>query len=79
MNPLQTFGRNCRLLRRVQDLPMLELAGRAKLSRTTIYKIEQGEGNPRLNTLREISVSLGVSLSDMFVSIDLNRHTKQGV
>ena len=74
---LQVFGRNCRLLRRVQDLPMLELANRAKVSRTTIYKIEQGEGNPRLNTLTEISNSLGVSLSNMFVSIDLDRHIKQ--
>ncbi|MBF84408.1 MAG: transcriptional regulator [Acidobacteria bacterium] len=76
MEVLRIFGRNCRLLRRVQELPMLELATRAKVSRTTIYKIEQGEGNPRLNTLTEISYSLGVSLSDMFVSVDLDRHTK---
>tara|TARA_B100000929_G_scaffold48478_1_gene34962 strand:- start:2107 stop:2277 length:171 start_codon:yes stop_codon:yes gene_type:complete len=56
---------------------MIELANRAKVSRTTIYKIEQGQGNPRLNTLTEISYSLGVSLSDMFVPIDLDRHAKQ--
>ncbi len=77
MGMLQVFGRNCRLLRRVQDIPMIELANRAKVSRTTIYKIEQGQGNPRLNTLTEISYSLGVSLSDMFVPIDLDRHAKQ--
>lgn len=54
-------SRNIRRFRAERNLTLGELARRASLSKQTLSKIEQGEGNPTVGTLEAIGEALGLS------------------
>jgi transcriptional regulator with XRE-family HTH domain len=54
-------ARNVKRLRGERNLSMAALAGQAGLSKQTLSKIEQGQGNPTLGTLEAISMALGTT------------------
>jgi transcriptional regulator with XRE-family HTH domain len=59
------FGSRVSKLRKLQNLSISKFAQMANLSRPTIYKIENGQGNPRLNDMVAIADALGVPLVDL--------------
>ncbi len=54
-------SRNIRRFRAERNLTLGELARKASLSKQTLSKIEQGEGNPTVGTLEAIGEALGLS------------------
>ncbi len=54
-------SRNIRRFRAERNLTLAELARRASLSKQTLSKIEQGDGNPTVGTLELIGEALGLS------------------
>lgn len=57
----ELVARNVKRLRSERKLSMAALASQAGLSKQTLSKIEQGEGNPTLGTLDAIAIALGTS------------------
>jgi transcriptional regulator with XRE-family HTH domain len=52
------------------------LAERARLHRTEIGKIEQGNVEPRLTTLVILADALGVTLDEMVAGLDVPKHRR---
>lgn len=57
----ELVARNVKRLRAERKLSMAALASQSGLSKQTVSKIEQGEGNPTLSTLDAIAMALGTS------------------
>nr|WP_257018986.1 XRE family transcriptional regulator [Streptomyces sp. TLI_235] len=57
------MARNVRLLREQRGLSLAELARQAGLAKQTLSKLEQGTGNPTVDTLFAISSALGVPVT----------------
>ena len=62
---LVSLGRNIQAYREMLRWSTEQLADRAGLNRSHIWKIEQGRSNPRLLTLLRITEALGCDLSDL--------------
>lgn len=60
------LGAAIRALRLSRNMTMAELAKRASLSAAMISKIESGDGNPSLNSIREIAAALEVPVAYLF-------------
>jgi len=60
---------NLRRLRNAKAISQEELAERAALSRSAYRKIEGGQSQPRVNTLRAIAVALGVRTHDLVAPV----------
>ncbi|MBW8800239.1 MAG: helix-turn-helix transcriptional regulator [Streptomyces sp.] len=56
-------ARNVRLLREQRGLSLAELARRAGLAKQTLSNLEQGTGNPTVETLFSIATALGVPVT----------------
>ncbi|MEU9345274.1 XRE family transcriptional regulator [Streptomyces sp. NPDC048278] len=56
-------ARNMRLLREQRGLSLAELARQAGLAKQTLSKLEQGTGNPTVDTLFSIAAALGVPVT----------------
>jgi len=56
-------ARNVRLLREQRGLSLAELARQAGLAKQTLSNLEQGTGNPTVDTLFSISTALGVPVT----------------
>ncbi|WP_307835150.1 helix-turn-helix domain-containing protein [Streptomyces adelaidensis] len=56
-------ARNVRLLREQRGLSLAELARQAGLAKQTLSKLEQGTGNPTVDTLFSIATALGVPVT----------------
>jgi DNA-binding XRE family transcriptional regulator len=54
----QLVGRNVRRFRRERAMSLGELARRSSLSKQTVSKIEQGSGNPTVETLAQLGAAL---------------------
>lgn len=54
----------CRL-RELRALSQRELAARAKLSTTTVNRIECGECRPMPRTVRKLAAALGVTIEEL--------------
>lgn len=63
--PIIVLANRLRELRAVKWMTQAALAHRAKVSRTTIVELENGEGDPRFSTLLGIAKTLGVTLSEL--------------
>lgn len=61
----QVLAGNLKRLRSRSGLSLALLGARAGLSRTTVHDIEQGDANPRLETLYALATALGVGLADL--------------
>jgi len=58
-------------LRKARALTQEDLAERSKLASDTIRRLEHGEFSPSLKTLRKLCAGLSLSLSGLFVSLEL--------
>jgi transcriptional regulator with XRE-family HTH domain len=62
----QQCGQKIRILREARQLLQRELGEKAGLPERTIGRIERGEVDVRIGTLKKIADALGVSLRDFF-------------
>src|SRR3972149_6830939 len=69
MGALNVISLNLRRLRNAKAISQEELAERAALSRSAYRKIEGGQAQPRVNTLRAIAVALGVRTHDLVAPV----------
>ena len=58
-----TFARRLRDLREAAGLSVPQLAAKAGLPRTAVWKLENGESRPFLETAQKIASALGHSLA----------------
>ncbi|MFL4480447.1 helix-turn-helix domain-containing protein [Paeniglutamicibacter sp. ORCA_105] len=58
-------SRNIQRIRTERELSLGELARRAGVSKQTLSKIEQGQGNPTIGTLEEVARALSVRISGL--------------
>jgi transcriptional regulator with XRE-family HTH domain len=63
---LKKFGKNLRRIRQEGKLSQEALSDKAEVPRSQIARIERGEGNPTINTLKRIADVLGVDISILF-------------
>src|SRR3954447_22251187 len=62
---VNAIGSNLRRLRAERRLSLAELAGRSGVAKATLANIEQGRGNPTIETLWALALGLGVAFSDL--------------
>jgi transcriptional regulator with XRE-family HTH domain len=62
---MDAFARNMGSIRKKEKISIQELADKAKVSRSLIYKIENGETQPSLEVAVRLSKALGVSLTTL--------------
>jgi transcriptional regulator with XRE-family HTH domain len=62
----KTVGENIRTLRLASRASLTEVAKRAKLTKSTLSKIENGQTSSPISTLLPIAAALGVRLGDFF-------------
>lgn len=60
------LGARIRELRKIKQVSQLDLAYDMDMSMNTISGIELGKISPKIETLKKISLRLGVNLSEMF-------------
>jgi transcriptional regulator with XRE-family HTH domain len=60
------IARNLRRLREEQNLSISAVADRANLSKSTLSKLERGNGNPSIDTLWSLARVLGVPFAALF-------------
>jgi transcriptional regulator with XRE-family HTH domain len=71
MNVLvKTIGTNLRRLRVERQLSLAELASQSQVAKATLANIEQGRGNPTIETLWALALGLGVAFSDLMEQPD---------
>ncbi|HEY9698723.1 MAG TPA: helix-turn-helix transcriptional regulator [Trichocoleus sp.] len=68
LNIKQRFGQAVRRRRRELDLTQEVLAERAGVHRSYIANLERGKINPALENIEKISISLEISIADLFAS-----------
>jgi transcriptional regulator with XRE-family HTH domain len=62
---LQLIGNNIRKKRNELGISQQELADNADVAKSTIQRIEKGDMNPSILTLKNISVALEIDLSEL--------------
>lgn len=62
------LAQNVRRLRQDRGLTAAELAVRSGVAKATLSQIEAARGNPRLETLRDLSDALGVSPTELLAA-----------
>jgi transcriptional regulator with XRE-family HTH domain len=62
---VNTIGTNLRRLRTDRRLSLAELASRSRVAKATLANLEQGRGNPTIETLWALALGLGVAFSDL--------------
>ena len=55
---LQTLGASVRANRKARGLSVPQLAARCKMTKSNLWKIEQGRGNPCVTTLAKLANTL---------------------
>lgn len=63
---LKELGQNLRVLRNAKGLSMEQLAGDANIEFRQLGRIERGETNATILTLRKLADTLGVNLDQFF-------------
>lgn len=67
---VNTIGANLRRLRSDRRLSLAELATRSGVAKATLANLEQGRGNPTIETLWALALGLGVAFSDLLEEAD---------
>jgi transcriptional regulator with XRE-family HTH domain len=67
---VNTIGSNLRRLRTQQRLSLAELAARSRVAKATLANLEQGRGNPTIETLWALALGLDVAFSDLLEQSD---------
>lgn len=70
MNLQRKFGLILKELRQEKGLSQESLANQSDIDRTYISDIEKGERNISLNIIERLSVTLQISLSELFKKIE---------
>lgn len=70
LDPIRLLGLRIREVRRQAGLTQSELAEKASLSLNFIGTVERGRNVPSLMTLFRIARSLGVTVSDLFLTAE---------
>jgi transcriptional regulator with XRE-family HTH domain len=65
MELAQVVGQNVHRLRTAAGISLADLASVGGISKTTLHGIEQGQGNPTLNTLWALATALRASLGEL--------------
>lgn len=74
--PQEAFGRAVKQLRDNRGMRQLDLARAAKLSKTHVWRIEQGDTNPNWDTVLRLASALGIKASELAaVAEELDRGT----
>lgn len=66
----QAFGNRIRSLRTLAGLTQEDLAERCGLFRTYLSRIETGVANPTLTMIYALAATLGVPVTDLFVTTE---------
>src|ERR671926_79487 len=61
----EVLAANLHRLRTARRMSLATLAARADLARATLANLEQGRGNPTIETLWSLAIGLGVPFSDL--------------
>ncbi|WP_067095044.1 helix-turn-helix transcriptional regulator [Marinomonas atlantica] len=65
-NPnLSSLGHNLKTMRLAQGLSLSQLASNAGIAKSNLSRIEQGEGNPTIETIWRLAVQLSVPFGDL--------------
>lgn len=62
---LSAFGKKVKALREKKGLSQYKLADEADIDRSQIISIENGTGNPTLNTICALATALDVKVRDL--------------
>src|SRR2546430_505285 len=61
----EVIAANLRQLRTARRMSLATLAARADVAKATLANLEQGRGNPTIETLWSLALGLGVAFSDL--------------
>jgi transcriptional regulator with XRE-family HTH domain len=61
----EVIAANLRRLRTARGMSLATLASRADVAKATLANLEQGRGNPTIETLWSLALGLGVAFSDL--------------
>jgi transcriptional regulator with XRE-family HTH domain len=61
----EVIAANLRRLRAARGMSLATLASRADVAKATLANLEQGRGNPTIETLWSLALGLGVAFSDL--------------
>jgi transcriptional regulator with XRE-family HTH domain len=64
-HPYRTFGRRCRELRLKRGLSQLDMVRYHDFSLSHYQKLERGDLDPRLSTLKKLAVAYRVTLVEL--------------
>ena len=67
---IRPVARNVKRLREQKNISLSALAATAAISKSTLFKLERGEGNPSIDTLWSIAQALSVPFAALFVEED---------
>ena len=67
-----TFGRNLQNLRIAKGLSLSKLASDAGIAKSNLSRLEQGSGNPTLDTIWRLAVQLDVPFSHLVSAVDVS-------
>ncbi len=63
---LQLLGNRIKQIREAHSLSVDKLAQKSKVSKSTIYRIEQGKVNTKLSTIEKFSIAMKHPINDFF-------------
>ncbi|MES2680121.1 MAG: helix-turn-helix transcriptional regulator [Bacteroidota bacterium] len=66
---LETFAIKLKRLRKAKKISAVNLADLLKMNKSAISRLESGDANPSLLTLRKLSIALGYKLEDFFKGV----------
>jgi len=69
--PIQPIAKNLKRLRTERDLSLSALARKANVSKSTLFNLERGDGNPAVDTLWALAGALAVPIGALFVDPSL--------
>lgn len=67
MEDKELLGKNLKRLRKFQNLTLKQVADIANCSESLLSKVENGIGNPSLNTLHAIASAVGADIGTLFM------------
>ena len=76
---VSTIGKKIKTLRKQQSLSLFQVAQKAGVSNTTIYKLERNEMTPTVTVLMKIAAALGEKVGFFFEEEDNHFEYVQGV
>jgi len=68
---LETLGRHLQSLRQARGLSLSQLAADAGIAKSNLSRLEQGCGNPTLDTIWRLSLQLKVPFGDLIAPVNM--------